>query len=80
MRTSAIITLCLEKYASPLYESLLAELSQPSPKKAQLEVYLRDNCIELRLNAKDVSSLRAVTNSYLYLVYAMYSSLKSVQE
>ncbi|MEN3000095.1 MAG: KEOPS complex subunit Pcc1 [Acidilobaceae archaeon] len=79
-RASATITLCLEKYSPPLYESLLAELSQPSPKRAQLELELRGNCLELSFQANDLGSLRAVINSYLYLVYAMYSSLKALQE
>ncbi|MCX8195803.1 MAG: KEOPS complex subunit Pcc1 [Acidilobaceae archaeon] len=79
-KASAQIVLCLGAYGKAIYESLLVELSQPSPRKATIEVEERGGCVELRLSAQSISSLRSVLNSYIYLTYAIYSSLKALQE
>jgi len=75
--SEAYVSLCLGKYSRPLYESLLAEVSQPSPRKASVNISLVDSCLSLTIKARDINSLRAVLNSYLYLIYAMYSVLSS---
>ncbi|MEM0340176.1 MAG: KEOPS complex subunit Pcc1 [Acidilobaceae archaeon] len=70
--------LCVRDYAKPLYESLLAEVNQPAPSKAKIEVSVENDCVCLRFEAKDFSKVRAVFNSYTYLVYAMYSALREL--
>jgi Uncharacterized protein conserved in archaea len=74
----AELTLCLGPYSKAVYESLLAEVSQPAPRKAVVSVELEgDGCVKLTVKADGVNQLRAVLNSYLHLVYAAYSTLKS---
>jgi len=73
----AEVKLCLGSYSKPLYESLLAEASQPAPRKALVSVDIVGDCVRIRLEADDVNKLRVVLNSYLYLAHAAYSTLKS---
>lgn len=73
----AEVTLCLGPYSRAVYESLLAEVGQPAPRKAFVSVVLEGGCVRLSVRAGGVNQLRAVLNSYLYLVHAAYSTLKS---
>ena len=77
MRGEAEVKLCLGPYSKPLYESLLAEASQPAPRKASVSVDIVGDCVRVRFEADDVNKLRVVLNSYLYLAHAAYSALKS---
>lgn len=73
----AKIRLCLGDYSRALYESLLAEASQPAPAKAIVNVYMDDGCVVVDVKSENVSKLRAVLNSYMYLIYAALSTLAS---
>jgi tRNA threonylcarbamoyladenosine modification (KEOPS) complex Pcc1 subunit len=73
----AKVTLCLGPYSEAVYESLLAEVRQPAPRKADVSVELEGGCVKLYIRAGDVNQLRVVLNSYLYLVHAAYSTLKT---
>lgn len=71
--------LCLGEYTRPVYESLLAEASQPAPPKARVSVGFEEDCVSLLVEAESLSRLRAVLNSYAYLAYAMYSALAELR-
>ncbi|MDM7275733.1 MAG: KEOPS complex subunit Pcc1 [Thermoprotei archaeon] len=73
----AELKLCLGEYSKHLYESLQAEARQQAPKKAQVEVSLEDSCVIITVKAATLSGLKAVINSHLYIVHAMYSTLKT---
>ncbi len=76
MVSEAEVTLCIGFYSKAIYESLLAEVRQPAPRKADVSVQLENGCVKLNIRAGDVNQLRVVLNSYLYLVHAAYSTLK----
>ncbi len=73
----AELKLCLGEYSKHIHESLLAEARQQAPKKAQVEVNLEGSCIIITIKAATLSGLKAVINSHLHLVHAMYSTLKT---
>ncbi|MGC9210229.1 MAG: KEOPS complex subunit Pcc1 [Acidilobus sp.] len=76
MEALAEVELCLGQLVSPLLAALKAEASQPAqPSKGSVAVNLEGGCLRLTLEAKDVGDLRALLNSYLYLIHAAYSSL-----
>ncbi len=74
----AEIKLCLGPYTNPIYHAIKAETTQASPAKGEADVKIEENCLKLVIKSKDLSGLRALTNSYLLLIYAAYSSLKSI--
>ncbi|WP_172633875.1 KEOPS complex subunit Pcc1 [Caldisphaera lagunensis] len=67
--------ICSNDKIDPLYKSLLAEVNQSSPKKGKVRVELNDNCINLFISSNTLSGLRAISNSYLNLIYAIINSL-----
>lgn len=79
MTTRVEVRLCLGRYSEPIYESLLCEASQSSPKRAEVSVSLEGECVTLSVSSSRINAARSVVNSYLYLVYAMLSSLKSAE-
>jgi len=76
--SEAEVTLCLGLYSKAVYESLLAEVTQPAPRKADISVLLEGDCVRLNIKASNVNQLRIVLNSYLHLVHAAYSTLKPI--
>jgi len=68
--------LCLGKYSIPIYEALLAETRTPSPEKGKVNVDITDDCLIITISSNTISGFRALTNSFLLLTYAAYSSLK----
>jgi len=43
-------------------------------------VVAEEGCLSVYLTAQDVNGLRAILNSYLYLVHAAYSSLRKLEK
>ena len=67
----AVIEICPGgAVARPLYEALKVEESQPSPDRGRVTVTLEGDCVVLRIEPRDVGSLRALANSFLYLAHA----------
>ncbi len=77
-RGKLTIELCLDSQseAKALYTSLKAEEMQPSPDRGQVKVSLDGGCVRLEIEPRDLNSLRALMNSFLYLSHAAYSVLK----
>ncbi len=71
--------LCLGKVSEALYRSLIAEISQAAPAKGQVEALLDGSCIRLRFRSKELSGLRALLTSYMFLIHAAYSALEAVR-
>ncbi len=68
--------LCLGESVKPVYRALLAEVNQPAPEKGVVSLDIEGDCIVMRIEAKNISGLRALSNSFLQLAYAAYSSIK----
>jgi tRNA threonylcarbamoyladenosine modification (KEOPS) complex Pcc1 subunit len=60
-----------------VFDALAAEMSQPAPEKGRVEVALEGDCLVIRVHSGTLSGLRALLNSFLYLAYAAYGSLKN---
>ncbi len=77
MAARATVRVCAGDYASPLASALRAEASQPrQPSKGSVEVTIEGGCLVLSISANDLGDLRALLNSYMYLLHAAYSSLR----
>lgn len=77
---SAEIRLCLREYTRPVYEALLAETRQRAPQKGMVSVALDGDCIVITIRSGELSGLRAIMSSFLYLAHAAYSSLTSSEK
>ncbi len=77
---SAEVRLCLGEYARPVYEALLAETRQRAPQKGVVSVALDGDCVVISIRSGELSGLRAITSSFLYLAHAAYSSLASSED
>ena len=73
-----IMKICLGDNVKPIYTSLLTELRQPAPHKGVVDIMLNGDCIVIEINSDTISGLRALTNSFLYLIHAAYSTLTEV--
>ena len=69
-KVRAEVRLCLGQATGPVYEALKVEESQPSPDRGRVGVELSGDCIVLKIEPRDVGSLRALLNSFLYLAHA----------
>ena len=74
----AEIKLCLGDSVRHVFRSLIAEASQPSPEKGRATISLEGDCVVISIESNTISGLRALTNSFLLLAYASYSSLKTI--
>jgi len=70
----ADIVLCLGEHSRPVYEALLAEALQEGRGRGRVSLSLGE-CLRLEVESGDISGLRALVNSYLYLAHAAHSSL-----
>ncbi|MEB3851743.1 MAG: hypothetical protein LRS49_04080 [Desulfurococcales archaeon] len=62
-------------------ESLEAEAMQPAaPSKGSVEVSREGECIMIVVGSESLSGLRALVNSYLYLLHAAWSALEAAGE
>ena len=77
----ASVRVCLDPEASrAVLESLQAEVRQPAqPAKGRVSVSLEGGCMVLEIASDSPSGLRALVNSYLYLVHAAFSALEAVE-
>jgi tRNA threonylcarbamoyladenosine modification (KEOPS) complex Pcc1 subunit len=76
----ALVEVCLADVATAkaVEEALRAEVEQPAaPRKGRVSMARRGSCVMLRVEAASLSGLRAILNSYLYLVHAAYSALEA---
>ncbi len=71
----ASVRLCLGEYTGPVYKALLAETRQRAPQKGQVEVIVDGDCLIIEVKSEELSGLRAITSSFLYLAHAAYSGL-----
>jgi len=62
-----------------LLRALRAEIAQPQPEKGRVRLSAEGNCISLKITSSDISGLRALSNSFLYLIYAATSSINAVE-
>ncbi len=69
--------MCLEEYTEPVYEALKAEEGQSAPEKGTVRIARDGGCISIIIESVDLSGLRALSNSYLLLAHAAYSSVVS---
>ncbi len=77
MSVRAVARLCIGTYARAVYEALKAEEAQPSPERGKVSVSIDGDCVEVRVEPRDLSSLRALLNSFLYLAHAAYAALEA---
>lgn len=60
-----------------IYRALIAEASQPgTPRKGSIDVNIKNDCLKISIASNELGDLRALVNSYLYLVYASYSVIR----
>jgi tRNA threonylcarbamoyladenosine modification (KEOPS) complex Pcc1 subunit len=62
-----------------VFEALRVELAQPQPEKGKVFLTKENNCLKLLIKSNNISGLRALTNSFLYLIYAASSTLETLQ-
>ena len=80
MGARARVSVCVGEYADAIVRALKAEATQPrQPSKGVVEVGLQGRCVQLFVEAGDLGDLRALLNSYMYLVHAAYSSLRRLE-
>lgn len=73
------IKIC-DPLAPILVNSLKAEISQPQPQKGNVNIKVENECLIVEISSNSISGLRALTNSFLYLIHAAISSLRSVEK
>ncbi|MEB2836722.1 MAG: KEOPS complex subunit Pcc1 [Desulfurococcales archaeon] len=80
-RYKASIRICLDPDISrAVLESLQAEVRQPAqPAKGRVGASMEGRCVVLEIASDSLSGLRALVNSYLYLVHAAFSVLEAVE-
>jgi len=73
------IMLCLGPKVKHIYNALIVEAAQPQPHKGVVNVRATSDgeCLVMEIKSSSLSGLRALTNSFLYLVHASYSALSS---
>ncbi len=74
----AYLNICLDdkRALESTYKSLLPEVkSKPSKERGEAYIRIEDKCIVLEIVARDISSLRAMLNGYLYLVHALLNTI-----
>tara|TARA_B110000116_G_C16382709_1_gene379324 strand:- start:253 stop:507 length:255 start_codon:yes stop_codon:yes gene_type:complete len=59
-------------------ESVLPDLSQPSPKKTKITLNVNEEIISLNISSTDLSSLRAASNALLSLISTIDSTIETV--
>jgi len=69
------IELCLGDDSLPVFKALIAEVKQPSPNKGSINIQLKGGCVSLKIKTSDISKLRAISNSFLNIIYAVYSTI-----
>ncbi len=75
----AEIKICIGGEVEALINALLAEVNQPAPERGMVNLSRDDGCLMLYIEARDLSSLRALVSSYLYLIHAAYSTLTELR-
>ncbi|RLG77514.1 MAG: hypothetical protein DRO12_02130 [Thermoprotei archaeon] len=70
------------KLLKSLYQSLQAECKAPVDRSGRNIVTVRivNKNLLISITSKNISNLRAVTNTYLYLIYAALSTLEAVNK
>jgi len=74
----AYLNMCLDdkRILESMYKALIPEIeSKPSKERGKVYLSVEDNCIVLKIIARDISSLRAILNGYLYLVHALSNTI-----
>jgi len=71
----ALYRLCLGPCTASVYEALLAEERQAAPQKGGVRVFLEGQCLAVQVKARDLTGLRALSNSFLLLAHAAYRAL-----
>ncbi|RLG75885.1 MAG: hypothetical protein DRO12_04965 [Thermoprotei archaeon] len=71
-----------KKVLKALFQSLQAECKAPVDRSGRntVTVEMNDEKLLITITSKTVSNLRAITNTYLYLIYAALSSLEAVNK
>jgi len=65
------------KLVEAVYEAVSLEVrSPPNPDRVYALSSLRGDLLSIELYARDIPSLRAALNSYIYLIYTSLKSLK----
>ena len=70
-----IFKICLGSLTDALYKSLIAEVNQEAPKKGRVNIEYNNGCLYLTILSDTLSGLRALSNSYMNLIYAMITSI-----
>ncbi len=76
------LNICIDdkKTLDSLYKALVPEVeSKPSKERGEAYLDKGNECVLLRLVARDISSLRAMLNGYLYLVHAISNTIDVVR-
>ncbi len=74
----AYLNICLNdrKVLESIYKALIPEVkSKPSKERGEVYLSIENECIMLKIIARDISSLRAMLNGYLYLVHALSNTI-----
>jgi len=65
------------KLVEAIYEAVSLEVrSPPNPDRVWASSHIRADLLSIELYSRDISSLRAALNSYIYLIYTSLKSLK----
>lgn len=73
------IKICNSLYRT-LVASLKTEISQPQPGKGKVIMNDEGGCLVLKIVSNNISGLRALTNSFLYLLHAAFSTLETTKD
>ena len=61
-------------------EALGPEASRPAGEKGRVKILMRGKVLQLQFQAKDSSSLRAITSSYIRMLGAMVNVSNSLRD
>jgi len=77
-----VVKLCLyPELLNAVEEALEAEVRHPAaPSKGRVEVGIEGGCLVLVVESDSLSGLRALLNSYTYLIHAALSALKEASQ
>jgi len=68
------------KALRPVALSLEAELAQPQPEKGVVTLTLDESCLRIHIESVTISGLRALSNSFLYLLHAAMASIEVAED
>lgn len=78
----AYLNICIDniRLLESMYKALIPEIkSRPSRERGEAYLSIENECIVLKISARNISSLRAMLNGYLYLVHTLSNTIDIVR-